>query len=283
MVLTAAAIGVGVYTETGLGAVLLMIMAGVLPWLLDLRYAMAWLIAAHVALVPAFMTMTRDQFTFWEALFQSMFYVGFAAFVMITTYVARQQAQAREEQRRLNAELRATRVLLAESARVNERTRILRDLHDGVGSHISAAIRQLQSGRASNDEVLQTLRDALDFALTSLRGNLAKSLLTVLGLGVGVGAVLTVLSLGDAGEIQVGVGRDDQRAAGELLAGVGADDQCAGRAALDLRQVLAVGKEGEIALPRLFQRGDTGHANVAVTVEFATQAIDQFLQSEHAR
>lgn len=35
-----------------------------------------------------------------------------------------------------------------------------------------------------------TLRDALDFALTSLRGNLAKSLLTVLGLGVGVGAVL---------------------------------------------------------------------------------------------
>ena len=47
------------------------------------------------------------------------------------------------------------------------------------------------------------LRDALDFALTSLRGNLAKSLLTVLGLGVGVGAVLTVLSLGDAGEIRV--------------------------------------------------------------------------------
>lgn len=41
------------------------------------------------------------------------------------------------------------------------------------------------------------------FALTSLRGNLAKSLLTVLGLGVGVGAVLTVLSLGDAGEIRV--------------------------------------------------------------------------------
>lgn len=48
-----------------------------------------------------------------------------------------------------------------------------------------------------------TLRDALDFALTSLRGNLAKSLLTVLGLGVGIGAVLTVLSLGDAGEIRV--------------------------------------------------------------------------------
>ena len=53
-------------------------------------------------------------------------------------------------------------LLAREQERVNERTRILRDLHDGVGSHISAAIRQLQSGRASNDEVLQTLRDSLD-------------------------------------------------------------------------------------------------------------------------
>src|SRR5690606_14276136 len=40
--------------------------------------------------------------------------------------------------------------------------------------------------------------------------------------------------LGDAGEIQVGIGRDDQRPMGELLARVGADDQCAGRAATDL-------------------------------------------------
>jgi len=49
-----------------------------------------------------------------------------------------------------------------EQARSGERSRILRDMHDGVGSHISTAIRQLQSGRASNDEVLQTLRDSLD-------------------------------------------------------------------------------------------------------------------------
>ncbi|MGH8830203.1 MAG: histidine kinase, partial [Polaromonas sp.] len=47
-------------------------------------------------------------------------------------------------------------------ARGQERTRILRDMHDGVGSHISSAIRQLQSGRASHEEVLLTLRDSLD-------------------------------------------------------------------------------------------------------------------------
>src|SRR3546814_21178946 len=49
--------------------------------------------------------------------------------------VARQQAQARDEQRRLNAELRATRALPAESARVNERTRSPRALPDLLAHH----------------------------------------------------------------------------------------------------------------------------------------------------
>jgi signal transduction histidine kinase len=49
-----------------------------------------------------------------------------------------------------------------EQARVGERARILRDMHDGVGSHISAAIRQLESGKATSGEVLLTLRDSLD-------------------------------------------------------------------------------------------------------------------------
>ena len=58
--------------------------------------------------------------------------------------MARQQAEARDEQRRLNAELRATRVLLAESARVNERTRISRELHDLLGHHLTALSLNLE-------------------------------------------------------------------------------------------------------------------------------------------
>ena len=46
--------------------------------------------------------------------------------------------------------------------RAAERARILGDMHDGVGAHISTAIRQLESGRALPSEVLQTLRDSLD-------------------------------------------------------------------------------------------------------------------------
>jgi signal transduction histidine kinase len=43
-----------------------------------------------------------------------------------------------------------------------ERSRILRDMHDGVGSHLTSAIRQLESGRAEPGAVEQTLRDSLD-------------------------------------------------------------------------------------------------------------------------
>lgn len=63
---------------------------------------------------------------------------------------ALQQSYARVEQ------------LAREQERISERARILRDMHDGVGSHISSAIRQLQSGKASREQVLQTLRDSLD-------------------------------------------------------------------------------------------------------------------------
>jgi signal transduction histidine kinase len=67
-----------------------------------------------------------------------------------------------QRERELNSSYQRLEVLAREQERTAERTRILRDMHDGVGSHISAAIRQLQSGRASQTDVLQTLRESLD-------------------------------------------------------------------------------------------------------------------------
>jgi len=52
--------------------------------------------------------------------------------------------------------------LAREQERASERTRILRDMHDGVGAHLSAAIRQVESGQADDAELLATLRDSLD-------------------------------------------------------------------------------------------------------------------------
>jgi signal transduction histidine kinase len=68
-------------------------------------------------------------------------------------------------------DLRATydrlEIQAREQERVAERGRILRDMHDGVGAHITLAIRQLQSDGVTkppseHGEVLHTLRDALD-------------------------------------------------------------------------------------------------------------------------
>lgn len=48
-----------------------------------------------------------------------------------------------------------------------------------------------------------TFQDAVRLALSALRGSILRTMLTILGLSVGVGAVLTVLTLGDSGEMRV--------------------------------------------------------------------------------
>lgn len=140
--ITLSAIAVSHFSGTGLGGVLLLIVAGVLPWLLPLPIGIAWLVLQHVALVPVF---TQGQgFSLFAAVLQSALYVGYSSFTFVTGLVAKQQAEARDEQRRLNAELRSTRALLAESSRLSERMRISRELHDLLGHHLTALSLNLE-------------------------------------------------------------------------------------------------------------------------------------------
>lgn len=142
VVLTAAAIAVSYFSLSGLGSILLMVVACVLPWLLPVSLGVAWLVLSQCAVAPIYVI--GQEFDWAGALLQSMLYAGFCSFIFVTSLVARQQAQARDDQRRLNAELRATRALLAESARVNERTRISRELHDLLGHHLTALSLNLE-------------------------------------------------------------------------------------------------------------------------------------------
>jgi signal transduction histidine kinase len=143
----------------------------VLPWLLPLSVGVPWLLASQLAVVPVFVRALG--FPLVEALMQSLMYAGFSGFIYVTSLVARQQAQARDEQRRLNSELRATRALLAESARVNERTRISRELHDLLGHHLTALSLNLEvAGHLSEGRVREHVQQAHTLArllLTDVR------------------------------------------------------------------------------------------------------------------
>jgi signal transduction histidine kinase len=170
-VLTMAAIAVSQLTGTGLGGILLMIVAGVIPWLMPLGAGIVWLVLQHVALVPVFIE--GQGFTPVEAVLQTALYIGYSSFTFVTGFVAKQQAQAREEQRRLNAELRATRALLAESSRMSERLRISRELHDLLGHHLTALSLNLEvAGHLTEGKALEHVKQSHTLAkllLTDVR------------------------------------------------------------------------------------------------------------------
>lgn len=72
--------------------------------------------------------------------------------------------QHRIEQREseLQAQYARLNLLEREKATAAERARILRDMHDGAGAHLIAAIHQIESGDASPAELLETLGESLD-------------------------------------------------------------------------------------------------------------------------
>lgn len=120
-----------------------------------------------------------------------LLYAGFQAFAALCVHYAHSAEQARDRLALVNADLLATRALLADSARDNERLRVARELHDVAGHKLTALrlnLRALQAAQPSpqlqlaeqlsaellNDirNVVQELRDArgldMDTALRAL-------------------------------------------------------------------------------------------------------------------
>lgn len=143
LVLTCVALAISWFSASGLGAMLLAVVGTVLPWLLPLPLAAGWLVLQNAACIPVF-AITFPNMDAGTATLQASLYLGYSVLAFVASVVARQQAGAREEQRRLNSELRATRALLAESSRISERMRIARELHDLVGHHLTALSLNLE-------------------------------------------------------------------------------------------------------------------------------------------
>ena len=164
LLMSASAVAISYFSHTGLAGILLLVIAGVLPWIMPVAYGIAWLLGEALAMVPVFVAHVEG-YGWFDSLLQSGLYVGFSSFTFITSLVAKDQADSREDQRRLNAELRATRALLAESSRMGERLRISRELHDLLGHHLTALSLNLEvASHLVHDKAQEHVRQAQSLA-----------------------------------------------------------------------------------------------------------------------
>jgi len=140
--LTGSALGISAVTQSGLGGMLLLIVSILLPWMLTIVPAVAWLIAQNVLLAISLNRIPGVSLS--DVSTTAGFFLGISLFAFMSSVVVLRQNAARDELRRVNSELRATQSLLEENTRIAERVRIARELHDLVGHHLTALTLNLE-------------------------------------------------------------------------------------------------------------------------------------------
>ena len=141
-VLTVCALAISMMAETALGGILLLVVAGLLPWMLPVTPALAWLIGQNVLLVLVINDISDVSFS--NAVLAGGLFLGISLFAFMSGIVTLRQHIARDALRKVNSELRATQALLADNTRIAERVRIARELHDLVGHHLTALTLNLE-------------------------------------------------------------------------------------------------------------------------------------------
>ena len=140
--LTASALGVTAVSQSALGGILLLIVSILLPWMLPVAPAVAWLIAQNLLLAISLSRIPEVRLS--DVSTNAGFFLGISLFAFMSSVVVMRQNAARDELRRVNSELRATQSLLAQNTRIAERVRIARELHDLVGHHLTALTLNLE-------------------------------------------------------------------------------------------------------------------------------------------
>jgi signal transduction histidine kinase len=193
-VLTVCALGVSMMAQTSLGGILLLIVAGLLPWILPVAFALVWLILQNALLVLVLHRIPDIALS--DAATTGGLFLGISGFAFMSGMVALQQHNARDELRKVNSELRATQALLADNTRIAERVRIARELHDLVGHHLTAltlnlevathlvdgkALEHVQQARSLAKLLLADVREAVSEMRLDDKVDLAAALRTLVG------------------------------------------------------------------------------------------------------
>jgi signal transduction histidine kinase len=142
VVMTGCALGASWVSVSTIGGILLLPIAGLLPWMLRTLPAACWLVGQMLVYWVVMWSMPRLSMA--DAAVDAGLFLGISLFIFIGSLAAVREKQARDELRMLNHELRATQALLAQNTRVAERVRIARELHDLVGHHLTALTLNLE-------------------------------------------------------------------------------------------------------------------------------------------
>ncbi len=124
----------------GLEGALLVLVALQLGGLVRRATAVAWITAQSASLL----TIMWLHWGWHWGVVLAFAYLPFQLIADATTRLLAEETAARERLAAANAELEATRELLAQSVRIAERSRIARDLHDLMGHHLTALSLNLE-------------------------------------------------------------------------------------------------------------------------------------------
>ena len=178
----------------GLEGALLVVVALELAPDLPRREAAAWILAQSAALLTVVWLHWGWQ---WGVVLAGA-YLPFQLIAFATARLLAEETAGRERLAAANAELEATRELLAQSARITERSRIARDLHDLLGHHLTAlslnlevashladgdALKRVETAQAVTKLLLGDVREAVG-TMREARGLDLPAALRKLGDGV---------------------------------------------------------------------------------------------------
>ncbi|MBW8816549.1 MAG: hypothetical protein JF588_24285 [Caulobacterales bacterium] len=140
---------------------LMMVVAWQIAWVASLRVALAVALAQAGGLAAI---RCAGQTT-GSSLMILMTTFGFQIFAVCAANLARSEAEARDRLALANAELQATHALLTEGARMAERLRISRDLHDVMGHNLTSLTLHLDvAARLAKGPAAEHLRTARGIA-----------------------------------------------------------------------------------------------------------------------
>mgnify|MGYP002382373007 CR=1 FL=1 len=129
--------------DLGKGAltpVLLVVWAGQLPDFFSRGFAVCLVLISGLGLYAVLVASERNP----DPLITGLIFFGFQLFALLSSFSRVGEQIAREQAEQLNQQLFATRVLLAQSSKREERMRIARDLHDILGHQLTALNLQLE-------------------------------------------------------------------------------------------------------------------------------------------